>query len=198
MVRTIFTQEELIETLGRPGFKSGIENIRRFWKKNSKNESKTIKAVADRIKHIRKEYPPLNPYNEYYDIFACEPKVDIEEFIHRLVVETGLPKQVVAVALYYIEVIVGLSPNYNITQYNTHRMVLVAIILAHKYLIDISFENRYWVKLCGGVYSLKLINEIELEFLKILDFNLNIPDFLWKKTEKEHLEIDINEPNIFE
>lgn len=166
--------------LARPGFRTGLEGAKGFWNHDSKNTSKTIRAVANRINALKKEYPPLDTTHPDYLKFVCEPTIDIEDFLHRIIVRSKLSKRIVLVALYYIESLLISLPDRDLSQYNTHRMLLVSIILAHKFLIDHAFENRYWVDLCGGVYSLSLINEMELEFLKALDYDLNIPEFLWK------------------
>ncbi|KAJ3071619.1 hypothetical protein HK102_006401 [Quaeritorhiza haematococci] len=52
------------------------------------------------------------------------------------------------------------------------RMLLTALIIAHKYLQDRSYSNNAWSRLCG--LTLVEINTSEIEFLKALDWKVHI------------------------
>lgn len=61
------------------------------------------------------------------------------------------------------------NPNFTIHKKNIHRLLLVSNLLAAKYLDDLYYKNSFYA-MVGGV-SLKVLNELEVEFLSLINFN---------------------------
>ena len=61
---------------------------------------------------------------------------------------------------------------YNLTSYNAHKIILVALILAHKYMVD-SFPG---LKLAAKVVDLSIeqLRILEDEFLSLIEFKLYV------------------------
>jgi len=75
-----------------------------------KNQSKTIRAVSNRIKKLQKNII-IDKTHIDYKKFEYEPTIDIEDFIYTIVRKTKSSKRIVLVALYYIEVILNKCKN---------------------------------------------------------------------------------------
>ena len=60
----------------------------------------------------------------------------------------------------------------NINSLTIHRLILVAVLITHKYYTDPFYLNSY-MSYIGGV-QLQEINFLEEEFLDIIDFNLSV------------------------
>jgi hypothetical protein len=63
-------------------------------------------------------------------------------------------------------------PVVNINSLTIHRLILVAVLITHKYYTDPFYLNSY-MSYIGGV-QLQEINFLEEEFLDIIDFNLSV------------------------
>ena len=72
----------------------------------------------------------------------------------------------------------------NINSLTIHRLILVAVLITHKYYTDPFYLNSY-MSYIGGV-QLQEINFLEEEFLDIIDFNLSV-DFLEYETYIKNL-----------
>ena len=75
------------------------------------------------------------------------------------------------IALIYID---RLSENKNIklSIYNVHRILFTAVLLAIKYNEDEIYENNIFAEIFG--VSNKELNNLESEFLDLIEFNLFI------------------------
>ena len=63
-------------------------------------------------------------------------------------------------------------PIVNINSLTIHRLILMAVLITHKYYTDPFYLNSY-MSYIGGV-QLQEINFLEEEFLDIIDFNLSV------------------------
>lgn len=52
-----------------------------------------------------------------------------------------------------------------------HRVFLISLILAQKFLEDTCYTNAAWATL-SGIFSVKEVNKMELEFLSLIEFEL--------------------------
>ena len=68
------------------------------------------------------------------------------------------------------------------TYRNVHRLMITAVVVATKYYDDFYFKNTFYAKL-GGIQT-QLLNEMEEEFLHMLNFNC----FIKESTLKSYLE----------
>jgi len=76
------------------------------------------------------------------------------------------------VGLIYLQRIKKIVPRACITSRNLQRLLLVAVMLANKFLDDLYFSNKHWAKI-GGL-SLQEINGLELTILRLLDWRMQV------------------------
>jgi len=105
------------------------------------------------------------------------PKISIYEYINRIVLCSNCSEECFVLALIYIERWVQENPGVFVNAYNVHRLILTSVMIAHKYLDDESLDNSYYCRV-GGL-SLKEINELEREFLLMINFNLHVENELF-------------------
>ncbi len=83
------------------------------------------------------------------------------------------------VGLIYLQRIKAKVPSACVTSRNLQRLLLLALMLANKFLDDLYFSNKQWAKI-GGI-SLQEINELELTVLRLLEWKMMV-------TREEYLE----------
>lgn len=64
------------------------------------------------------------------------------------------------------------NPNFKIHKKNIHRLLLTSALVSAKYIDDLFYKNSFYANV-GGV-SLKVLNELELEFLHLINFNCHV------------------------
>ena len=97
------------------------------------------------------------------------PKIDIYSLFERIFKYSYLDKATFISLVIYINRVAHII---NIMENNIHKLLIGAFICAIKFYCDEIFYNSIYAKICG--VSLKDINELEISFLNLLDFNLNI------------------------
>lgn len=75
-------------------------------------------------------------------------------------------------ALILIDRIQEYNPQFVLHQKNMHRLLLAANVVSAKYLDDFFYKNSFYANV-GGV-SLKIINELEAEFMALINFNAHV------------------------
>jgi hypothetical protein len=72
----------------------------------------------------------------------------------------------------YLQRLKTKDPTIRVTSYNLQRLLLVSVMLAHKYLDDLYYSNKYWARI-GGV-TVKEINHLEATVLQLLDWKMHV------------------------
>lgn len=101
----------------------------------------------------------------------------ISDYLDRILKYCDLEPSTLIVAIIYLDKFFtkGLIP----TEFNIHKILLVCITVANKYVDDSIYDNIYMSKV-GGL-PLDKLNELELEFLITLDYKLYVTDELFQK-----------------
>ncbi|KAI7898627.1 cyclin domain-containing protein [Cokeromyces recurvatus] len=98
-------------------------------------------------------------------------------FVQKVTHQAKINVRTLLVALIYLERAKSNLPKRAIGSDDTiHRMFLAAILLASKFLKDTawtsqSITNRQLYEICGGLFSLDEIHQLERGFLKLLHYN---------------------------
>lgn len=100
------------------------------------------------------------------------PAVPIDAYLARLRKYFDCSDSCLVTALIYIDRIVKLHPTFTICQRTIHRLVATSMMLSAKFNDDIYYSNAYYAKVCG--LTLKEINALECEFLKLLSWKLDV------------------------
>lgn len=99
------------------------------------------------------------------------PSIKLEKYVSRIMSLSKCEENTIIHALVLIDSLCEKN-NIFLTKVNIHRILITSVVIAIKYLEDIYFSNNYYSKV-GGI-SLKDLNQYEVEFLKMLDFNVYV------------------------
>ena len=109
------------------------------------------------------------------NIFYMEeiPKIIIEEYIEKILFKLNPENSTIILSLIFLDKIcINENNKISLIKNNVYKLFLAALIVAIKYNEDLSFKNSYVAKsVC--IYPSEL-NELVLEFLIKLDFNLYV------------------------
>lgn len=100
-----------------------------------------------------------------------KPEISIEDYYKRLYYYLDCSLSVFITAMGYIDKYI-LNTNDTINSYTCHRLILISIILAIKYLEDKYYSNNFYAKV-GGI-DIKELNKLELTMFCNLEYNLDV------------------------
>lgn len=131
-----------------------------------------------------------NP-NTYFSAKAA-PGLTIKAYLTHLIRVLGTPPANLILMMIYVERLLqsltsaiaasGSSYPYLLTSLNAHRIVLTALILAHKYSMDVAYPFSLLAKVVGvSVTELKIL---ESEFLNFIKYELFVSQDLYEKYEE--------------
>ena len=106
------------------------------------------------------------------------PSISVKDYIFRLVKHSKINESTIIILLIYIDRICKIN-NFFLTYYNIHKLILASFIIAIKYNEDNYYSMIIYSKI-GGV-TITELNHLEIEFLKLIKFNLFIPEMLYNK-----------------
>ena len=104
------------------------------------------------------------------------PNVSIQNYLDRLAKYSKIENNTLLLVLIYIDRICELN-KIRLNYFNIHKLILGGLLIAIKYNEDDYFSNTFYSKV-GGVTQ-KEINNLEYEFLTLIDFNLYVSDELF-------------------
>merc|ERR1712166_777385 len=87
------------------------------------------------------------------------------------------------VALIYIDRIIQRNAGFMITSLNIHRLLITSVMVSAKFFDDIYYDNAYYAKV-GGIPTAEM-NSLELEFLFMINFTLNVTPEVYRQYEHE-------------
>jgi hypothetical protein len=141
----------------------------------------TIKALAFLLERMTRANDQLNssPRRSNYNRFHARsiPSVDIQSYLTRIAKYCPCQNESFLSLLVYFD---RMSKNtlsltgkpFKIDSYNIHRLIIAGITVASKYFDDVFYTNSRYAKV-GGL-PVSELNSLELEFLVINKFSLNI------------------------
>lgn len=109
-----------------------------------------------------------------YFICKTKPSICIKKYIKNIFA-SGIVNNnnIDGVILYTINLLQYLiKKGIVLNSYNCHRLILTLIMISSKIYEEYVYSNSDWAYICGT--NLKDINNMEINILKILDYNLHI------------------------
>lgn len=100
------------------------------------------------------------------------PRVSIVEYLIHFIQYAECSDSCFIFAFIYIDKLLHNVPGFWLNQRNIHRVLLISIVLAIKYLDDIYADNFVYAKI-GGI-ALDEFNYLEKELLALLNFDLYV------------------------
>ncbi|KAJ2784256.1 cyclin-like protein interacting with PHO85 [Coemansia javaensis] len=103
------------------------------------------------------------------------PKISVREYLERVARFVFLENDALLAVLVYLDRIAAAQPHRPAlapSPFNVHRLIITAIVIAHKFNSDIFFNNARYSKV-GGI-PLAEMNQLELEMLFLVRFDLKV------------------------
>ncbi|KAI9276958.1 cyclin-domain-containing protein [Phascolomyces articulosus] len=147
--------------------------------------SDTINMITGLLERITKTNDKLQASNssnstaaaadKQYTAFHSRsvPTIGIHAYLARILKYCPCTNECFLSLLVYFDRMSRNSSCLRIDSYNIHRLVISGIMVASKFFSDIFFTNTRYAKV-GGLPVAEL-NALELEFLHLNDYNLNVP-----------------------
>ncbi|KAI9483505.1 MAG: cyclin-domain-containing protein [Benjaminiella poitrasii] len=141
--------------------------------------SDTIKIVTHLLERITKTNDKLqcntlrhtsSPYTCFYA--RSIPSIDIQSYLARILKYCPCANECFLSLLVYLDRMSRNSTELRIDSYNIHRLIITGIMVASKFFSDMYYTNARYAKV-GGLPVTEL-NALELQFLKLNNFELNV------------------------
>ena len=100
------------------------------------------------------------------------PSISILDYLLRLQRYFACSSECFVLALVYIDRLIKRHSDFSVTQFNVHRLLVTAVMLAAKFFDDLYYSNGYYAKV-GGVKCSEL-NVLEVHFLRMVDWRLAV------------------------
>ena len=113
-----------------------------------------------------------NPSTFQLFIAKSIPSISIKSYLQRILKYCPTCNQVYLSLIIYFDRLSSISKLFIITPFNVHRLIIAAITVSSKFFSDIFYTNQRYAKV-GGL-PLSELNQLELHFLLLLNFNLYI------------------------
>lgn len=113
---------------------------------------------------------PLTPSNITRFHSRTPPNISLHDYLRRIVKYASVEKACLLILLIYIDRVCELHPQFTISSLTVHRFLITAVTVSSKSLCDAYCTNSHYAKV-GGI-STQELNALELEFLRLIDWNL--------------------------
>ncbi|KAJ2611582.1 cyclin-like protein interacting with PHO85 [Coemansia sp. RSA 1365] len=104
------------------------------------------------------------------------PTIDLETYISRIHKYCPCQNEVFLALIVYLQQLIDRYARqripFTIDAYSIHRLVITGVTVGSKWFSDVFFTNSRYAKV-GGL-SARELNNLELQFLSIMDFDLNV------------------------
>ncbi|KAI8339983.1 cyclin-domain-containing protein [Chlamydoabsidia padenii] len=100
------------------------------------------------------------------------PSIDIETYLLRILKYCPCTNECFLSLLVYFDRMARNGTHLRLDSYNIHRLIICGVMIASKFFSDVFYTNVRYAKV-GGI-PVKELNRLELEFLRMNDFTLNI------------------------
>ncbi|PVU85160.1 hypothetical protein BB559_007180 [Furculomyces boomerangus] len=105
----------------------------------------------------------------------------LKRFIKEIVYKTRTPTTCMALAALYLTRVKANNTNLFGTGSSLYRLILASLMVSTKYLYDDAFHNISWFQVVSGIFSLQQINQMELEFMHLLKYDMYIDYNKWNQ-----------------
>ena len=123
----------------------------------------------------------INPIinNKNISLFLTDSiqTITINDYLQRLVKYTQVESSTLIAMLIYIDRLCELN-NFIVNSYNVYKILFSSLIIAIKYNEDEYYDNKFYAKV-GGL-TLKEMNNLEINYLSLIDFKLYISEEIFE------------------
>ncbi|MBL7479542.1 cyclin family putative virulence effector [Legionella bononiensis] len=115
-----------------------------------------------------------------------KPPITIEDYLFRFLKYLTDEPSIYILLVIYLNKYLEKVPDSSLNEMNVHRLTACSLLLAYKQLMDLFYNNKFISKIVG--ISLPELNRLEINFLKILDFETHVPIKVFEKCHQSLLE----------
>lgn len=130
----------------------------------------TLAVVVESMVRSSDSVPMAYYQKTKFEAFRA-PGISIRDYLLRIHKYASCSPECFVLALVYIDRLHKLQ-GFVLTELNVHRVLISSIVLAAKFFDDHYFNNAYYAKV-GGVPCSEM-NELEVEFLLLINFSLHV------------------------
>ncbi|KAG2200647.1 hypothetical protein INT47_005803 [Mucor saturninus] len=131
-----------------------------------------IKIVSDLLESMLKANNQIPNTQITYFHSRAVPSITVLTYLTRIHKFAPFTNEALLSILIYFDAIAKLENGFTINSYNIHRLLITSIVVASKFTSDIFYANSRYAKV-GGI-PLRELNQLELEFLFLIDFQLHV------------------------
>ena len=100
------------------------------------------------------------------------PPISIQDYLLRIMQYSRATARNMVMSLSYIDTLCNEeNPQFKLTKYNIHRLLVVSLMVAAKFYEDFYIDNDSWATIAG--VNLQELNRLESKFLSYIDFDIN-------------------------
>ena len=145
---------------------------------NSNNSIElSIFLILDEIIKKNKKLPNYKKIiiSQKKQIFSLNktPKINLLQYLYRVIKYIGIERSTLISALIYLNRFINTTTIY-LTEFNIHQILIISIIISYKMNEDIIYTNDFLSEVAG--ISLNIFNELEIEYFKLINYNLFISE----------------------
>lgn len=120
----------------------------------------------------RNDVLPFDPSHATLFHSRRAPSFSIEQYLDRILRHAACSQECVILSLIYIDRLIEFNRSFMLTSRNIHRLLITSLVVAAKFIDDLYYTNKFYAAL-GGI-SVAEMNNLELEFLFMLNFSLHV------------------------
>ena len=156
---------------------STMENSKIIQSEPKINKS-LLSALAKVLNQVINENKLLKNYNRKIKEQASmtfsarlPPEISLFDYLYRIKYYGEMEDNTLIIALILIDRLCDIT-GLTLTPYNIHRILFGSILVSVKYNEDLFYDNNYYSSIAG--VGLKKLNQIEEEFVDMMEFNLYV------------------------
>ncbi|KAI9505746.1 hypothetical protein BX070DRAFT_181190, partial [Coemansia spiralis] len=104
-----------------------------------------------------------------------------EEFLKHICRRTRTPLTCMCLALLYLTRLRANHPRSRGSPGSSYRLALSSLCVATKYLYDDAYHTCSWVQVSMGLFSQREVNQMEMEFMYFLHYQLGVTPTEWNQ-----------------
>ncbi|KAJ2159620.1 hypothetical protein GGF46_002904 [Coemansia sp. RSA 552] len=105
----------------------------------------------------------------------------LEEFLKHICRRTRTPLPCMCLALLYLTRLRANHPRSRGSPGSSYRLALSSLCVATKYLYDDAYHTCSWVQVSMGMFSQREVNQMEMEFMYFLHYQLGVTPTEWNQ-----------------
>ncbi|KAJ2724397.1 hypothetical protein GGI07_001998 [Coemansia sp. Benny D115] len=109
------------------------------------------------------------------------PLPSFEEFLKHICRRTRTPLTCMCLALLYLTRLRANHPRSRGSPGSSYRLALSSLCVATKYLYDDAYHTCSWVQVSMGLFSQREVNQMEMEFMYFLRYQLGVTPTEWNQ-----------------